>query len=163
MGLLNAIWTSISRGNPIPWITIDAGKLNSFLLMIVVIWLNAGFAMVLLSAAIKGVPEETIEASRIDGANERQTFFQVIAPQIITTIVAVFVTILITVMKIFDVVFAMTGGSYGTSVLGVEFVNQLFNFGNPGKAAAVVTILMVAVIPVIVYQIRSYRRQEALR
>ena len=83
--------------------------------MVVVIWLNAGFAMVLLSAAIKGVPEETIEASRIDGAGERQTFFQVIVPQIWTTVVAVFITILITVMKIFDIVYAMTGGAYGTS------------------------------------------------
>lgn len=163
VGLLNAIWTGITRGDPVPWLTVDAAKLNSFLLMVVIIWLNAGFAMVLLSAAIKGVPEETIEASRIDGANERQTFFQVIVPQIATTIVAVFVTILITVMKIFDIVYAMTGGAYGTSVLGVEFINQLFSFGNPAKAAAVVTILLVAVIPIIFYQVRSYRSQEALR
>lgn len=163
VGLLNAIYTGITRGDPIPWLTVDDGKLNSILLMIVVIWLNAGFAMVLLSAAIKGVPEETIEASRIDGASERQTFFQVIVPQISTTIVAVFITILIGVMKIFDIVYAMTGGAYGTSVLGMEFINQLFSFGNPGKAAAVVVVLMVAVIPVIFYQVRSYRRQEVLR
>jgi alpha-glucoside transport system permease protein len=163
VGLLNAIWTAITRGDPQPWLTLDTARLNSLLLMVVVIWLNAGFAMVLLSAAIKGVPEETIEAARMDGANERQTFFQVIAPQIRTTVVAVFVTILITVMKIFDIVYAMTGGAYGTSVLGVEFINQLFNFGSPGKAAAVVTLLMIAVIPVIVYQVRSNRSQEALR
>ena len=163
VGLLNAIWTGITRGDPVPWLTIDSGKLNSLLIMLVVIWMNAGFAMVLLSAAIKGVPEETIEASRIDGANERQAFFQVIVPQIWTTVVAVFITILITVMNIFDIVYAMTGGAYGTSVLGMEFINQLFNFGNPGKAAAVVTVLLIAVIPVIFYQVRSYRRQEALR
>jgi len=163
VGLLNAIWTGITRGDPIPWLTIDSGKLNSLLIMVVVVWMNAGFAMVLLSAAIKGVPEETIEASRIDGANERQAFFQVIVPQIWSTVVAVFITILITVMKIFDIVYAMTGGAYGTSVLGMEFINQLFNFGNPGKAAAVVTVLLIAVIPVIFYQVRSYRRQEALR
>ncbi|MBC7725117.1 MAG: sugar ABC transporter permease [Burkholderiaceae bacterium] len=163
VGLLNAIVTGVTNGDPVPWLTVDTAKLNSILLMIVVIWLNAGFAMVLLSAAIKGVPEETIEASRIDGANERQTFFQVIVPQISTTIVAVFITILIGVMKIFDIVYAMTGGAYGTSVLGMEFINQLFSFGNPGKAAAVVTVLMVAVIPVIYYQVRSYRRQETLR
>jgi alpha-glucoside transport system permease protein len=163
VGLLNAIWTGVTRGEPIPWLTIDSGKLNSLLIMVVVVWMNAGFAMVLLSAAIKGVPEETIEASRIDGANERQAFFQVIVPQIWSTVVAVFITILITVMKIFDIVYAMTGGAYGTSVLGMEFINQLFNFGNPGKAAAVVTVLLIAVIPVIFYQVRSYRRQEALR
>lgn len=163
VGLLNAIVTGVTGADPVPWITVDTGKLNSILIMVVVIWINTGFAMVLLSAAIKGVPEETIEASRIDGANERQTFFQVVVPQIWTTVVAVFITILITVMKIFDIVFAMTGGAYSTSVLGMEFVNQLFNFGDPGKAAAVVTILMIAVIPVIVYQVRSYRSQEALR
>jgi alpha-glucoside transport system permease protein len=163
VGLLNAIYTGITRSDPVPWLTVDTAKLNSFLLMVVIIWLNAGFAMVLLSAAIKGVPEETIEASRIDGANERQAFFQVIVPQIATTIVAVFITILITVMKIFDIVYAMTGGAYGTSVLGVEFVTQLFNFGNPGKAAAVVTLLIIAVVPIMFYQVRSYRNQEALR
>ena len=163
VGLLNAVVTTVTGSDPIPWLTINDGKLNSILIMIVVIWLNAGFAMVLLSAAIKGVPEETIEASRIDGAGERQTFFQVIVPQIWTTVVAVFITILITVMKIFDIVYAMTGGAYGTSVLGMEFINQLFSFGNPGKAAAVVTVLMLAVIPVIYYQVRTYRRQELLR
>ncbi|NYJ29736.1 alpha-glucoside transport system permease protein [Galbitalea soli] len=162
-GLLNAIWTGITHGDPVPWITIDAGRFNDFLLMIVVIWLNAGYAMVLLSAAVKGVPEETIEAARIDGAKDRQIFFRVIVPQIQGTIVAVFVTVLIGVMKIFDIVFAMTGGTYNTNVLGVEFINQFFNFGNPGKASAVVVILMVAVIPVIVYQVRNYRKQEVLR
>jgi len=163
VGLLNAIWTSVFRGDPVPWITIDTGKLNSLLIMVVVIWINAGLAMVLLSAAIKGVPEETIEASRIDGASERQAFFQVVVPQIWSTVVAVFITILITVMKIFDIVYAMTGGSYGTSVLAMDFINQLFNFGNPGKAAAVVTILLIAVIPVMILQVRTYRRQEAIR
>jgi len=163
VGLLNAIWTSVFRGDPVPWITIDTGKLNSLLIMVVVIWINAGLAMVLLSAAIKGVPEETIEASRIDGASERQAFFQVVVPQIWSTVVAVFITILITVMKIFDIVYAMTGGSYGTSVLAMDFINQLFSFGNPGKAAAVVTVLLIAVIPVMILQVRTYRRQEAIR
>jgi len=163
VGLLNAVFTGITGGEPVPWLTVSSGHLNSFLMMVAVIWLNAGFAMVLLSSAIKGVPIETVEASQIDGASGRQAFFQVIVPQIRGTIIAVFVTVLIGVMKIFDIVFAMTGGSYGTSVLGMEFINQLFNFGNPGKAAAVVTVLMVAVIPVMVYQVRSYRSQEELR
>ncbi|MET0829199.1 MAG: sugar ABC transporter permease, partial [Microbacterium sp.] len=80
--LLNAIWTGITGNDPVPWLTIDAARLNSFLLMFIVIWLQVGFAMVLLSAAIKGVPEETIEAARLDGASERKTFFLVIVPQI---------------------------------------------------------------------------------
>lgn len=161
--LLNAIWTSISGQDPIAWLTFDQGRVNSLLLMVIVIWLQAGFAMVLLSSAIKGVPEETIEAARLDGASERKTFFQVIVPQIRGTIIAVFVTILMTVMKLFDIIYAMTGGQYNTSVLAVEFYNQLFSFQNPGKAAAVVIILMLAVTPVIIYQVRSYKAQEELR
>ncbi|MFT4052241.1 MAG: sugar ABC transporter permease [Microbacterium sp.] len=161
--LLNAIWTTLTGQSPIPWLTLDAGRLNSFLIMIIAIWLQVGFAMVLLSAAIKGVPEETIEAGRLDGASERRLFFAVIVPQIRGTIVAVFVTVVIFVMKIFDIIYAMTGGQYSTSVLAVEFYSQLFSFQNPGKAAAVVVILMIAVVPLIVYQVRSYKSQEELR
>ncbi|RKR75331.1 carbohydrate ABC transporter permease [Frondihabitans australicus] len=163
VGLLNGIWTGLTHAQPVSWLLNDTAHLNSFLLMVVVIWLNAGYAMVLLSAAIKAVPEETIEAARIDGANERQAFFRVIAPQIRTTIVAVFITVLITVMKLFDIVFAMTNGQFNTNVLGMEFYNQFFSFNNPGKASAVVVILILAVVPVIVYQVRTYREQEALR
>lgn len=161
-GLLNAIWTA-GGADPVPWMTVDTGRLNSFLIMAIAIWLQVGFAMVLLSAAVKGVPEETIEAGRLDGASERKLFFSVIVPQIRGTILAVLVTIVIFVMKIFDIIYAMTGGQYNTSVLAVEFYNQLFSFENPGKAAAVVIVLMVAVVPLIVYQIRSYKAQEELR
>lgn len=160
---LNEVWTTITGGAPVPWITLDAGRLNSFLIMVIAIWLQVGFAMVLLSAAIKGVPEETIEAARIDGASERRLFFTVIVPQIRGTIIAVFVTVVIFVMKIFDIIYAMTGGQYQTSVLAVEFYTQLFSFQNPGKAAAVVIVLMIAVVPLIVYQVRSYKSQEELR
>ncbi|GAA1963032.1 sugar ABC transporter permease [Microbacterium deminutum] len=161
--LLNAIWTGITGNAPVPWLTLDAGRLNSFLIMFIGIWLQVGFAMVLLSAAIKGVPEETIEAARLDGASERRTFFLVIVPQIRGTIIAVLVTVVIFVMKIFDIIYAMTGGQYNTSVLAVEFYSQLFSFQNPGKAAAVVIVLMIAIVPLVVYQIRSYKRQEELR
>lgn len=160
---LNALWTGVTGNDPVPWLTLDEGRLNSFLLMVIVIWLQVGFAMVLLSAAIKAVPEETIEAARLDGASERKTFFLVIAPQIRGTILAVFVTVTIFVMKTFDIIYAMTGGQYSTSVLVVEFYSQLFSFQNPGKAAAVVIVLMIAVVPLIVYQIRSYKSQEELR
>lgn len=163
VGLLNGILTGVAHAQPIPWLQDDFLRTNSFLLMAVVVWLNAGYAMVLLSAAIKSVPEETVEAARIDGASERQTFLRVIVPQIRTTIVAVLITVLITVMKIFDIVFAMTNGQFNTNVLGVEFYSQLFSFNNPGKASAVVVILILAVVPVIIYQVRTYREQEALR
>ncbi|MGY4859246.1 carbohydrate ABC transporter permease [Cryobacterium sp. AP23] len=160
---LNAVWTRLTGNDPVPWLTIDAARVNSFLLMFIVIWLQVGFAMVLLSAAVKGVPEETIEAARLDGANERRTFLLVIVPQIRGTVLAVFVTVTIFVMKSFDIIYGMTGGQYNTSVLVVDFYSQLFSFQNPGKAAAVVIILMIAVVPLIVYQIRSYKSQEELR
>lgn len=160
---LNAFWTAVTGQDPVPWLTIDTARLNSFLIMFIVIWLQTGFAMVLLSAAIKGVPEETIEAARLDGATERKLFLSVIIPQIRGTILAVFITILIVVMKLFDIVYAMTGGQYNTSVLAVEFYAQLFSFQNPGKAAAVVMVLMIAIAPLIVYQVRSYKAQEELR
>jgi alpha-glucoside transport system permease protein len=163
IGLLNGIWTALTKASPIPFLQNNVAHSNSFLIMAVVIWLNSGYAMVLLSAAIKSVPEETIEAARIDGASERQSFLRVVVPQIRGTIVAVFITVLITVMKIFDIVFAMTTGQFNTNVLGMEFYNQLFSFNNPGKAAAIVVILIIAVVPVIVYQVRSYREQEELR
>lgn len=163
IGLLNALWVGLTGQDPVPWLQVDFSRLNSLLIMAVVIWLNTGYAMVLLSAAMKSVPEETIEAARIDGAGGGQVFFQVIVPQIRTTIILVFVTVLITVMKIFDIVFAMTNGQFNTNVIGLEFYNQLFLFNNPGKAAAVVVILMFAIIPIMVYQIRTYREQEALR
>jgi alpha-glucoside transport system permease protein len=161
--LLNAIWTGVTGQDPVPWLTLDAGRLNSFLIMFIGIWLQVGFAMVLLSAAIKGVPVETIEAARIDGASERRAFFLVIIPQIRGTLIAVLVTVVIFVMKIFDIIYAMTGGQYNTSVLAVEFYSQLFSFQNPGKAAAVVIVLMIAIVPLVIYQIRSYKSQEELR
>ena len=131
--------------------------------MIILIWGQAGFAMVLLSAAIKGVPEETLEAARIDGANERQIFFRVVVPQIWGTVVTVFITVLIGVMKIFDVVYVMTGGNFNTNVIAVRFINELITNGNAGRAAAIVVMLMIAVIPIMVYQVRNFRAQEAAR
>lgn len=162
IGLLNAIWTTLG-GQPQVWEQIRDYRLNSVLLMVILIWLQTGFAMVLLSSAIKSVPAETLEAARIDGATERQTFFQVVVPQIWGTIVTVFVTILIAVMKIFDIVYVMTGGQHNTDVMANRFFRELFSMGDYGKASAIVVLLMVAVIPVMVYQVRQFRRQEAMR
>ena len=163
VGLLNSLWVTVTGRPPQAWLTIDSGHLNTLLLMLVVVWLNTGFAMVLLSAAIKAVPEDTVEQATLDGASGRQTFWYIVLPQIRTTVVAVLVTVVITVMKLFDIVFAMTGGAYNTSVLGYEFINQFFTFANPGRASAIVTVLLLAVVPLVVYQVRTYRRQEVLR
>jgi alpha-glucoside transport system permease protein len=162
IGMLNAI-VELFGGKAIPWIQNEDFSINNLLLMVVVIWANAGFAMTLLSAAIKAVPEETVEAASIDGANAFQAFFQVVVPQIWGTAVSVFITVLISTMKIFDVVWGMTGGDFHTNVLGVDFFREYFVYQNTGKASAVVVILMIAIIPIMIYQVRTYRKQEELR
>jgi alpha-glucoside transport system permease protein len=162
IGLQNAIVTALGF-DPVAWLQLDTLKINSFLLMVILIWAQVGFSMVLLSAAVKGVPEETLEAARIDGANERNIFFRVIVPQIWATVITVFITVLINVMKIFDVVYVMTNGNFNTDVIAVRFFNEKFKNGDNGRAAAIVVMLMIAILPVIVYQVRQFRSQEAAR
>ena len=162
IGLQNAVWTALGF-DPVAWLQVDTLHFNSFLLMIILIWAQVGFSMVLLSAAVKGVPVDTLEAARIDGANERQIFFRVIVPQIWATVITVFITVLIGVMKIFDVVYVMTNGNFNTDVIAVRFFNELFRNGNNGRASAIVVMLMIAVLPVIVYQVRHFRAEEAAR
>ncbi len=162
IGLQNAIVTALGF-DPVSWLQQDTAKLNTFLLMIILIWAQTGFAMVLLSAAIKGVPDETLEAARIDGANERQAFFRIVIPQIWGSIVTVFITVVIGVMKIFDVVYVMTGGNFNTNVVAVRFFQELITNGNQGRAAAIVVMLMLAIIPIMIYQVRNYRAEEAAR
>jgi len=162
IGMLNAIVKAFG-GTPISWMQTETFSLNSLLIMVVVIWSNAGFSMTLLSAAIKAVPEETVEAASIDGANAWQSFFRVVLPQIRVTAVSVFITVLISTMKIFDVIWGMTGGNFHTNVLGVDFFLEYFVYNNTGKASAVVVLLMLAIIPIMIYQIRTYRKQEELR
>jgi alpha-glucoside transport system permease protein len=162
IGLLNAIVVALGF-DPIVWLQQSQWAINDLLLMVIMIWLQAGFAMVLLSAAIKNVPDETIEAARIDGAGEIKIFFQIVVPQIWATVLVVFTTILILVMKIFDIVYVMTNGAFDTEVVANTFYKQLFEFGNAGTAAAVVVVLMIAVIPLMVYQVRRFRLEEAGR
>jgi alpha-glucoside transport system permease protein len=160
IGLLNAIWTAVG-GSPQTWLQFSTLRTNSFLLMVILIWLQAGFAMVLMSAAIKNVPEDTIEAARIDGGNEIQIFFRVVIPQIRSTIMVVLTTIVILVLKVFDVVFVLTGGRFDTDLVAVRFIRELFTFREFGRAAAIVVVLMLATIPVMIYNIRQFREQEA--
>jgi alpha-glucoside transport system permease protein len=160
VGLLNAVWTSFGM-DPVPWLQQSQFHLNSLLLMVILLWAQVGFAMVLLSAAVKGVPSETLEAARIDGANERQTFFKVVVPQIKGTIITVFITVTIAVMKIFDIVYVTTNGNFNTNVVGNEFYNQLTTNFNNGAASAIVVLLMIAVVPVMAYQVRHFKAEEA--
>ena len=162
VGLFNAIWTALG-GHAQTWMQIDKFKLNTIFLIIIFIWLNAGFSMVMLSAAIKAVPEDTLEAGRVDGAGRRQIFFQIIMPQIWPMVLAVFITVMIGAMKIFDIVLAMTGGNYHTNVLAQNFYTEYFIYGNTGKAMATVVVLVLVIAPVMAYQIRHYRKMEGAR
>jgi alpha-glucoside transport system permease protein len=167
-GLLNAIWAGL--GNlfgaalePVAWLSVSTLNLNDLLLMVIMLWLQAGFAMILLSSAIKGVPEETIEAARIDGANEWQIFRRVVVPQIRGTMITVFITVLIVALKIFDIIYVTTNGLDGTNVIANLFVQEIFLSGDNGIASTIVVILLVAILPVLVYQVRHFRREEAER
>lgn len=157
-GLLNAIWTGVG-GKPVDWIHTSDFHINTFLLIVIFIWLQTGFAMVVLSAAIKGVSTEVLEAARLDGATERQIFFQVIVPIIKGSILAVITTIAIANLKIFDIVFVMTGGRFDTNVVANEMFQQAFQFFNDGRGAAMATVLFIAVLPVIYINLRNLREQ----
>ncbi|MBA2951098.1 carbohydrate ABC transporter permease [Streptomyces himalayensis] len=159
-GLLNGIVTAFGH-DPVPWLQQSTLHANSLLLMVMLLWGQAGFSMVLLSAAIKGVPAETLEAARLDGAGELRIFWRIIIPQIRGTVITVFVTILITVMKIFDVIYVMTNGAFNTNVVGLEFFNQLYTNYNYGYASAIVVMLLIAIVPIMIYQIRHFRAEES--
>ena len=162
VGLLNAIVQAFG-GQPQAWLQMTDARVNSMLLMIIIVWLQTGFSMVLISAAIKAVPEETIEAARVDGASSIQLFWRIVFPQIWGTVMSVFITVLIMVMKIFDIVLAMTGGQFQTSVLGYMFYQEFFLNGNTGKASAIVAVLTLLIIPLMIVQVVTFRRQEAMR
>jgi alpha-glucoside transport system permease protein len=159
IGLLNAVVEKLGF-DPVPWLQQSQFNFNDMLLMVILVWLQTGFSMVLLSSAIKAVPNETLEAARIDGASEFQIFLRVVVPQIRGTLITVFITVLIMVLKVFDVVYVMTGGNYKTSVIGLDFFNQLFNARDNGKAAAIVVLLLIAVLPVLIYQVYHFRQEE---
>lgn len=150
-------------GEPQSWYQIDTFRLNSLLLMVILIWLQTGFAMVLLSSAIKGVPEDTVEAGRMDGASETRIFWQIVFPQVRPTMLAVFITVLILVLKVFDIIYVTTNGRYNTNVIANRFFNELFVSQQAGQAAAVVVVLLILVLPVLIYQVHSFRQQEANR
>ena len=157
IGLLNSIVTGLGIP-PQTWIVNQPW--NVAFLIVILIWMQTGFAMVIFSAALKGVPEDLLEAGRIDGANERLIFFRIIIPYIQGTIVTVTTTVLIFTLKIFDIVIAMTGGQYGTEVIATQFYRQFFQNRNFGYGSAIAMVLLIAVIPIMVYNLRQSSKQE---
>ena len=133
---------------------------NNMFLMVVLIWIQTGFAMVILSAAIKAVPEEYIEAARVDGATESQTFFNITLPQILPTIGVVVTTLIVLVTKVFDIVKVTTGGNFGTDVLANDMFQESFSFFNRGLGSAIAVFILISVLPVMVLNIRRMQRER---
>lgn len=161
IGLLNAIVTAFG-GDPVQWLAIKP-ILNTLMLLIVFIWTQTGFAMVILSAAIKAVPVEQMEAAELDGTNAWQRFRNVTVPGIRSSLIVVLTTITIASLKVYDIVAVMTGGRDETSVLGFEMVNQQQRFQSYGHSSALAVVLFLFVLPLIIYNARSMAKQREIR
>lgn len=154
IGFLNAV-VGIFGVEPINWLILRPW--NTLLLIVIFVWLQTGFAMVIFSSAIKSVPIEIIEAARVDGINEFKIILYIVIPSIKGTIVTVSTTILILTLKIFDIVYSITNGLYGTEVLASQQYKSMFKFLHYGQGSAIAIVILVAVIPVMVYNLRQMR------
>ncbi|MFI6235775.1 carbohydrate ABC transporter permease [Micromonospora sp. NPDC050784] len=157
IGLLNQIVVSLG-GESKQWLL--ESPLNTLLLIVIMIWIQAGFAMVVLSAAIKAIPGDIVEAARLDGVSPWQMFWQITMPSIRPALIVVMVTLTIATLKVFDIVRTSTNGNYDTSVIANEMYNQAFRYGENGRGSALAVFLFILVIPVVIYQIRNLRQQR---
>ena len=160
-GTLNAIWTSVFQQSPVAWL-IDH-RVNNFALIFAAVWVWTGFAMVITSAALKGIPPELLEAARVDGATELQVFFRVTVPLLAPTLTVIGTTLVIFALKAFDLVYVMTGGFYDTDVMARRMYGEMFNNQNFGTSAAIAMLLLLAVVPVLIFNLRRFQFQEAIR
>lgn len=160
IGLLNAIVTSLG-GAPIAYLTVP--QLNTVALIVVGVWLWTGFCMTILSAALKSIPDEVLEAARVDGAREWTVFWKIMVPIIMPTIIVVVTTMVINVLKLFDIVYVMTGGNFGTDVIANRMYTEMYVNFNIGHGTAVAVILVLAIIPFIYMNIKRFMAQEAMR
>ncbi|PPB80086.1 alpha-glucoside transport system permease protein [Albidovulum inexpectatum] len=156
-GVLGVATAELPYGKPQTWLTILF--YNNFFLMAVLVWIQAGFAMVILSAALRAIPEETIEAAILDGANPFQIFFRIKVPQIMGTIVVVWTTITIVVLKVFDIVLAMTNGQWETQVLANYMYDKMFRAFDIGVGSAAAMVIMALVTPILVWNVYNVRKE----
>jgi len=161
IGLLNAILVGLGQ-KPVPWLS-SPPLINNLALIVVGIWLYTGFSMTILSAAIKGVPSELLEAARIDGATEWHVFWKIMVPIILPTITVVLTTMTIFTLKLFDVIYVMTGGNFGTNVVAVRMYQEMYVNFEAGRSAAIAVVLLIMIVPVLIYNIRRFQQQEAIR
>ena len=160
-GILNAI-RSFFQLEPLPWLIIRPW-LNNFCLIMVGVWIWTGFCMVILSASYKGIPRELLEAARVDGATEFKIFWKIILPLMKPTLAVVATTMIINVLKVFDIVYVMTNGNFNTEVVANRMYKEMFIFRNYGRASAIAVILLMLIIPMIIINIQRFREQEAIR
>lgn len=160
VGTLNAI-AGVFDAGPIGWLS--QSPLNTFALIAVAVWMQVGFAMVVISAGLKGIDSELLEAARVDGANEFQIFRKVIFPLLLPTIAVISTTMVIIALKAFDIVYVMTNGNFNSEVLANRMYKELFNIGHFGHASAIAVVLFIAIVPMMIFNIRRFREQEAIR
>jgi len=158
IGLLNAVVLAFG-GEAQAWLVTPFW--NNFLLIVIMVWLQTGYAMVILSAALKGIPAEHLEAARVDGATEIQIFFRILVPSIMGSIITVTTTVMIFSLKLFDIVRVMTGGNYGTNVVANQFYVEQFTYGSTGHASAIAIVLLIAVVPVLIYNLKQFSERKA--
>ena len=162
IGTVNAVVGIFGLG-PVDWIRERSFLLDNFALIFIGVWMWTGFAMVILSAGLKGISTELLEAARVDGANEWQVFRGIILPLLMPTIFVVGTTIVITALKSFDIVYTLTNGAFGTDVIARKMVFEMFTTQHFGRASAVAIVLLVAIVPFMAVNIRRFREQEAIR
>lgn len=156
-GLVNATLVALG-GSPVAWLFDPS--VNNYAIIAAGVWIWTGFAMVILSAGLKGIPTEIIEAARIDGAGEWQIFRRIILPMLLPIILLVTVTLIINALKVFDLVYVITSGNFGTDVLANRMYKEMFTFGHFGRASAIAVILLLAIIPIMLANLRRFRREE---
>jgi alpha-glucoside transport system permease protein len=159
IGVINGLMVALGR-DPVGWL-IERPWINNLALIVVGIWIWTGFCMVIFSAAYKNIPRDLIEAGRTDGASEWKIFWGIILPLMTTTIAVVATIMIVQVLKIFDIVFVMTNGAYGTEVVANRMYKEMFNFYNYGRASAIAVVLLLLVTPIMIINIRRFTRQEA--
>jgi alpha-glucoside transport system permease protein len=163
-GTLYAVLGIVGLG-PVAWTQVEAFSVNTFMLIIVMAWMWTGFAMVIISAALKGINPELMEAARMDGATEWQVFRGIVFPLLVPTLVVVSTTMVITALKAFDIVFTMTSGHLNTNVIANQMYTEMFKTvpGEYGRASAIAVVLLLAIIPIMFFNIGRFRAQEAVR
>jgi alpha-glucoside transport system permease protein len=161
-GTINALIGMVGLG-PVAWLQSPEFRLSTLALIAVMVWMWTGFAMVIISAALKGIDVELLEAARMDGASEWVVFRRVILPLLAPTLAVVSTTMVITSLKTFDIVYTLTNGNYDTDVIANLMVKEMFTFGDFGRASAVAVVLLLAIIPVMAFNIRQFRTQESIR